>query len=603
MRTAGLMALVEWGYIEWAPADAVRVVLIYEQPMGGRVMKSLSDTITPISDQQFVKSLLRPLCMALGELQNHGIGHRAVRPTNLFYSDASGGRIVLGDCATGPVAIDQPVVCETIESGMCTPAGRGLGVYADDFYALGVCAVMLLIGRNPLAGVSDHDILTQKLHHGTYATLVSDVRLPLGMIEIVRGLLADDVDQRWDFEQTDLWFNGRRMSPVQAKPVRRAQRAFVFMNQEFFLPRNLAHAMANNWDKAVPVVLEGKLEIWLRRGLENNQLADHITMAIRNAAAVGEKNKAAFQDTALANVLIVLDPAAPIRYRDFRAHVDGFGGVLSAQVALGKDTRLVTEAILRDLPKMWLGMREKFSPEMIQMTSNFRELRDYLQDPFKKGAGLERCLYELNESQRCLSPLLARDIVLDIRDLLPALDRTASRVDSKTEPLDRHIVAFVAARYPKDIAPQLAALNEDDTKRATLGMLSLLAVLQWRLGPEALHGLCGWMGALMGPIINSYHSRARRRTLEQEIPRLVRKGSLPELYNFVDSADERRADFDEFQRARAEWAVAQQNIRHLESGQVGADENAERTGQRLAATGSVSVAIVTVAVVLLGYMF
>jgi hypothetical protein len=601
LRSPGLMTLIEWGPVEWPPEDAVRMALIYEQPTGGRVMTRLSEGMRPNNDPHFAKNILRPLAVALGELNNHSVIHRAIRPTNMFYADSTGTRIVLGDCATAPAAVDQPTVCETIESGMCMPEGRGLGNYGDDFYALGASTVMLLCGRNPMDGLTDDEIVRRKLHHGSYATLVSDQRVPLNVIEVLRGLLADDVDQRWDFEDLDLWFNGRRMSPVLAKPVRRAQRAFVFLNKEYLIPRHLAHAMATNWDKAAPVVMEGKLEIWLRRGLEDNILADQAASAIRNAAVGGAARKGV-NDVALANVLIVLDRQAPVRYRDFRAHLDGIGNVLSGQVARGEDTRMIQEVLIREIPKMWVGARESFSPENLQLDSNFKELREFLLDGVTIGSGLERCLYEMNESQPCLSPLLKRELVVDIREVLPALDRLGSRMDAKTKPLDRHLVAFIAARFPKDVHPQILAINDSDPKRTTLGMLSLLAVLQWRLGPEAVFGLCGWVGGQLGPIINSYQSRERRKALEGEIPRLVRKGSLPELYNFMDNADERKSDFDEFQRARAEWAMAQQTLHNLESGRAGADETAQRTGERIAATGAITAAIASVAITLASYL-
>ena len=602
LRAPALMTLIEWGLVEWPPEDAARVALVYEQPLGGRVMDRLTDTTKPNTDQQFAKTVLRPLALTMGELNNHGVLHRAIRPTNMFFADAAGSRIMLGDCASGPPAIDQPVVCETIESSMCLPEGRGLGSYSDDFYALGASTVMLLIGRNPVGGVSETEVIRRKLHHGSYATLISDQRVPLNVIEVLRGLLADDVDQRWDFEDLDLWFNGRRMSPVQAKPVSRAQRAFVFLNKEYLIPRHLAHAMATNWDKAAPVVMEGKLEIWLRRGLEDNMLADQVASAIRNAAVGGGDARKGVNDVALANVLIVLDRQAPVRYRDFRAHLDGFGNVLSAQVGRGEDTRLTQEVLMREIPKMWVGARESFSPENLQLDSSFRELREFLLDGVSIGSGLERCLYEMNESQPCLSPLLKRELVVDIREVLPALDRLGSRMDAKTKPLDRHLVAFIAARFPKDVQPQVMAINDSDSKRTALGMLSLLAVLQWRLGPEAVFGLCSWVGGQLGPIINSYQSRERRKALESEIPKLVRKGSLPELYNFIDNADERKSDFDEFQRARAEWAMAQQTLHNLESGRAGADETAERNGERIAANGAIATAIASVAITLASYL-
>jgi len=603
LRQPGMITMLEWGVVEWPPDDAMRLALIYERPAGKRVMKSLTDTFTPINEQHAAKTILRPLVNALGELNNHGVTHRAIRPTNMFFADTANTRMMLGDCATTMPAIDQPAVFETIEMGMATPEGRGAGSYSDDFYALGVTLLILLLGRNPVAHMAEAELLTRKLHQGSYATLVGDHRVPLNMIEVLRGLLTDDIDQRWGFESLDLWFNGRRMTPIQARTVHRAQRAFVFMNQEFLMTRHLAHAMATNWDKAAPMVLDGKLEIWLRRGMEDNQLADQVTMAIRTAAAASDHAKRGFHDVALANVLIALDPQAPIRFRDFRAHMEGFGVALSVLMARGADTRSVTEVILREVPKMWVGARERQAPEFAQLDNNFKELRLYLMEGRNIGSGIERCLYELNESQPCLSPLFAKDVVLDIRDVLPALDRIGSKMDAKTSPVDRHVAAFVAARFPKEIGPQLLALNDSDPKRSTLGMLSLLAVLQWRLGPESLHGLASWVGGLMAPIINSYQSRDRRQRLEREVPRLVRKGSLPELYNLVDNADERKADFDEFQRARAEWAMVTQQIRALESGRIGADKNATRNGERIAATAAVGAAVLTTAFVLVSYFF
>ena len=157
---------------------------------------------------------------------------------------------------------------------------------------------------------------------------------------------------------------------------------------------------------------------------------------------------------------------------------------------------------------------------------------------------------------------------LEIEDLLPALDNAAKRVDAKSWPADRHIVAFVAARFRFDVDKQIAALNSPQADTSALGLLSLLAVLQWKLGPEALPGLSGWIGSLVAPIINSYHNRDVRKRLEKEVPKLVRKGSLPDLYNTLDDVEERQKDLDGFAWAKAEFAGAEQEILDMEADSV-----------------------------------
>src|SRR4029077_20891722 len=99
-----------------------------------------------------------------------------IRPDNLYYLDEQRTKMVLGDCVTCVPGNDQPVVLETIESGMCTPSARGTGTYADDMYAFGASVLMLNIGRNPMQGVPDTEITRRKIQQGSYAALVDEER-------------------------------------------------------------------------------------------------------------------------------------------------------------------------------------------------------------------------------------------------------------------------------------------------------------------------------------------------------------------------------------------------------------------------------------------
>src|SRR3546814_10365001 len=103
------------------------------------------------------------------------------------------------------------------------PSGRGNGAVADDLYALGATILYLLQGHSPLAGLDDRSIVAAKIEKGSFAAMSGEARLPVGLMEPLRGLLMDDPQQRWTIEDLDLWVSGRRLSPKQAQPPKRAR--------------------------------------------------------------------------------------------------------------------------------------------------------------------------------------------------------------------------------------------------------------------------------------------------------------------------------------------------------------------------------------------
>jgi len=586
-----ILHMVDWGVAEWPPIERKCVIVIYHRPMGGKLMDSLAGTAKRIPDHMFPKMVIKPLVEALTELGLKGITHRAIRPDNLYYMDEARTNIVLGDCVTSVPACDQPVVLEPIESGMCIPTARGSGTFADDMYALGATLLILAIGRNTLQGVPDAEIIRRKIKDGSYSTLVSDERMPVSLIECFRGLLTDDEEQRWKPANIDLWLAGKRLTPVQARAEAQAQRAFKFADQEFHSIRSLSYAMFVNWDKALNVIADGSLEIWIRRGLELNDLADAVASAIKNSRAMPGQQKDQ-EDITLCRVLMVLDPRSPVRIRDFRVSLEGFGNSLAVAMMSKQKLQPYTDFINRELWRHWVAAQTKYNADHSQWENVFKDLRNYLRDQ-NSGAGLERCVYELNEWMPCLSPLIADQYVMEVKGVLPALEAVSKTANTKMWPVDRHIAAFLRARYAKGVSAQIDAMNDPRPDRATIGMLSVLAIVQWRLGPEALFGLASWVGGLMGPVINAYHSRPKRKEIERELPKLIRKGNLAEIYNYLDNPEERQRDAEGFAWAKAEYAAAEKQAFDLEHGQVDRQESAIKSGQQSGAIAAVVIMLLT----------
>src|SRR3546814_2332099 len=121
-----------------------------------------------------------------------------------------------------------PAIYEPIDSAMAVPEGRGYGGPEDDYYALGVLVLVLLCGGNPVPGLSEHELVEAKISKGSYAALVGETRLSLPMVEVLRGLLCDDPEERWRHDDLQLWLSGRHLSPKQALLPPQAARLYPF---------------------------------------------------------------------------------------------------------------------------------------------------------------------------------------------------------------------------------------------------------------------------------------------------------------------------------------------------------------------------------------
>ena len=601
LRGAGIRTLVgilEWEVAYWAPIQQRTMILILERPLGGRVLR---DGKFRISEYDLPRKVIEPLAGALQEMASIGVAHRAIRRDNLFFMDADRQVIAFGECYSSPPGYDQPVVYEPAERSMAHVAGRGVGNSRDDTYAFAATIVGLVLDKEPCAHQSDEEILQHKLEYGSYAAITANENLPLSLLEPLRGMLGDDSTQRWGPEEIDLWLSGRKMTPQQKRSGKRGQTPFMFMGREYHSVRMLANAFAHHIPDAAKAIKTEHFDTWLRRSVEDGALAN----AIKNVLDVARAQAGTFagsDEMVVCRVSILMDPRGPIRYKGFSFMVDGFGPAFAMELLRTGETQVPGEIIAKDIPDLWFQAQESYAPEASIFQKNFSQLKIVLnnKDP---GFGIERCLYESNSSLPCQSPLLLQEYVLDVDHLLPALDRAANTQDLKNKPLDRHMVAFITARFKEDINPHMKALASDNPNTQTIGMLSLLAFIQWKLRVEPLYGLASWVGGHLGPAINAYHSRVTRKDIEREIPRLVRRGSLPELFDLMDNADRRREDLEGFEDAVAEYAAAELEIQDIEGRGEEQLTKAERTGRQAAAMGAVLLTMVLMLILFLVKVF
>src|SRR3546814_10635321 len=93
------------------------------------------------------------------------------------------------------------------------------------------------------------------------------------MVEVLRGLLCDDPEERWRHDDLQLWLSGRHLSPKQALLPPKAARLFPFEGEEYNNASALSYAMGRNWTAALQEIKSPELERWIRRSLSDDRRA------------------------------------------------------------------------------------------------------------------------------------------------------------------------------------------------------------------------------------------------------------------------------------------------------------------------------------------
>lgn len=588
----------DWGVVDWPMEGRRCPVVIVDRPLGGRVMPGLDVRMRPMNEDLVSRLLIRPAAEFLEQLANQNLSHRAIRPDNVFYTDVEQSRMVLGDCISAPPAMAQPTVFETIESGMALPAGRGDGSTSHDLYSLGVTILTLLIGRVPLADMNNEQIIVEKLTHGSYNALVGRERISLTMMEVLRGLLNDDPQERWAVSDLTFWSHGRRQNPAPQVILPKANRPFVFDGNEYQTTRDLANAFANNWDAAVTPIKDGSLNVWLRRGFSDDELIECVNNAIADPAGIDRSD-----DWIVARVCIAMDPQAPLRYRKLRATVEGLGALIGAYLDDDEMRDLCIKTLREQLPAFWQKNQRRLTEAQEKFLGEYDRARNSA-DRIGLGLGLERVAYDLNPNLPCQSPLLASDYVVEVSALLPALEYLAVNGVEFKELVDRNLAAFLASQLTRQVTADLRDLdNKVDPHVSLIAAVKILSTVQDRVSKKQFVNLSGAVATMLEPATKRFHSRTVRKHVREGLKKATRSGRLAKLVEAINDPRNVEADKRAFQQAVAVYGRTVMEDQRLTYEKTHREYFAREMGAQMASTVSGFIACIASVLVFVVMMF
>lgn len=168
----------------------------------------------PLSNAHIQNVIVPSINEGLHELHRNGIVHCDIKPSNLFYSN-NGEKVVIGDCGiSGYTNVNGKLIDSVRGTPEYAPRVKTLLWSAAmspayDYGSFGLVLCKAVLGYSFFEGMSVEEI-SKAWEDGL--DLPSQIRGSL--VALVKGLLNEDEDQRWGYNQVKRWCEGEYIRPV-----------------------------------------------------------------------------------------------------------------------------------------------------------------------------------------------------------------------------------------------------------------------------------------------------------------------------------------------------------------------------------------------------
>lgn len=536
IENSHILKLVEHGIAVCPPHNNQVMALIYQVPNGPRITNFDNVPDLRKSPEKF-KQIFFSLISALECLKSYNLTHRAIRLDNMYFKDETCSEIVLGDCLASFPGFHQPPAYETIESLMSDKEGRGDGNSSQDLYAIGVAVLSMLYRKELLQGLSIPEVLRLKLKKNSYSVLSAEDKMPNLYVSLFKGLLQDNIEDRWGFSQIYNFLEGKPNSFNISGSSEAPKKSITIGGEKYYTPAGAAIALQNNPQEAMDLINNGKLLEWVRSGIEDEKLYTKLEKFFKQGLS------GILPQIVICKTCILLNPHAPIRYDNVAAFPDGMAKAIFYALKKRGNLKAYIDIFSNDLIKTWyLEQTNTRSPGNAAEFKIYINRQDY-------GYGIERIMYDIDADLPCSSPLFGDEFVISVPQILKSLDNTYAEKVVTTPPFDKNIIAYLRCKLGKKIDSILTEINSSKTTTQISGILHLYSYIQRKLGPTKLPNLGQWLINYAIPLVKSYHNIKYQKYLEHEIVRFAKEGSLIEIYNTLESDEAHNNDLRQYVQA------------------------------------------------------
>lgn len=529
-----------------------RLVTILGRPTGGPLMGPDGKLNPRVNANRLRQNVALSILKAITALHKRGFIHRSIMPTNIYFSTPSSDDVVLGECYSVPPGYMQPFGMETLDLALADATGRGAGDVDSDYYQMGATLQALYFGEMVWGGRDRDSMLMARINQGSFWALGGGREIPGALGSLIRGLTADEPEERWGAEDVLDWFEGV------GKPKRTTMRAWSMSRPTTFKGvavvdrRLLANAFSRDPAEAASFLKSVDFPSWVQMSFREDVLSERLESLLNVKPDSGFGGMRADDYKMVARVCMFLHPTGPLHYKGKSLFLDGIPSMVAE--AFSRDDRETLSAIVDMLDGKFLQtITDICEIQGVKFGKQASELRRIMAHASSKqlGKGMERVLYELNPILPCVSLRFSNVWIGSIIQMMRALERIAANSNARNILLDRHLAAFCAT-HGVDLEREfnnLAAAQHNPAKFNSLS-LNFFGLLQERCKMETLPHLTSKLVDGLAPAVKGLKNKKRREAVQAALDKSKKGGDIGKLCTEVNMIKVQAEDAREFAQAR-----------------------------------------------------
>ncbi len=553
-----IITMVASGVTSLTRLQGERFVVVYEKPRGAKLSALIAASKTRPSFEFICQYIISPLALAIKHLSEIGIAHSNINCDNIYFDTKSNIGAVVGQCVAEPSGYAQPFYYEPVERMQAMPAGKGEGDSTQDYYALAVVILHVIYGMNHFNGLTRDTLVKQILKEGAFNALTRQKDMPEIFYDFFRGLLSHNAYDRWSYRYLKAWLDGKRYNVMPTPPSHEAIRPFEFADGQAYTRREVANLFACNWSEAPTAFASGQLSTWVANSLRNKELNEYLLRTAK-VITVNSKNSDPSVNEHIMRTITVFDPVGPVRLGNLSFHLDGINSLFADLIIKKSDDDLRQLMQFIEM-SMFHSIAEQKNKEAKREDVENNSLGPILTklDRIRSitrntglGFGVERIFYDLNPGVRCISPKLTGMHISSLNSMLRTLDRLAPRLSADSDPIDRHIAAFLASQLNILHETHLTSLSAQPTLATNQAVIALkmLGTAQQKSGISYLPGLTSWLALRILPLLDVIRSHTLKRKLVTMLGNAARSGNIQKMAELIIESGYAQAEATAYNQA------------------------------------------------------
>ncbi|MBS1098279.1 hypothetical protein JK191_12070 [Gluconobacter sphaericus] len=557
---------------------------------------SLAEGLGLWTENQLIDGVIRPMAALLQRLEAEKLTCRSIRPDNLFVGQGL-HKVVLGPLGVAAPGEKQPILFEPLSSAVCRPSARGEGTMDCDVFSLGVVILALAIGKLPLEGLSDTDILKRRFEIGTPAAYMDGHNVPVGLRSLLTAMLSDDPVSR-PSPRDLVTIAPSKVFTV--RPVIPARIPLMIGGNAVYTPQALAW-YAGRHPAEFSVLLQRKVvSNWLVRELELSVMAGLIEQASASFLPAGGSKMVDPATMVITHAISVLDPAAPMFWGGTWFWPEALPQMVvqaTVQPSTPDEERTVRNVLsfMTANPDAFMSahLPQRQSHQITTLSVAARRIGT------RGGDLVRRFPYELNRFLPCLSKRCMEARISLPEGLLQWLNRHVGIEDLPDEALGRsgflddQMRSFLEANCARQGIVPLSQSQKAGLP-GWLADLTVLAAVQRKFDRTPLSFLAQRALPLLETELRQWRSKTSRARRRVRLGKAAEDGNLGTFLAIVNDPTGLRLDQRQAQEAEAEISNLMRVLDEAPERKAAKDREARNSGEFFSLLTGIAVAMVSI---------